>query len=228
MFDGEANLPSYNRAIVELMQADVNRFFGTTSIRVLDFGAGLGSLAKLWLATRKDELVCLEIDPGMRKGLVKNGFTLLEIGRQSSASFDVVYSSNVLEHIEDDSKSIRDQAKLLNKGGLLIAYVPALTWLFSDLDRRVGHYRRYSKRDLLRLAGEAQLELITVRYVDSIGFLASLYLKYFGFRSGKLSAGGPRSLRFYDRYIFPISQRFDRISGGALIGKNLLLICRKN
>ena len=50
---------------------------------------------------------------------------------------------HVLEHIEDDSKEIQEAVKKLNDNGILIIMVPAHQKMYSNLDKLVGHYRRY-------------------------------------------------------------------------------------
>ena len=61
--------------------------------------------------------------------------------------YDFIYSSNVLEHIYDDVKSLKQLESKLTKNGTLVLYLPAFQILYSDLDRSVGHFRRYSKKE---------------------------------------------------------------------------------
>ena len=51
---------------------------------------------------------------------------------------------HVLEHVENDLKEI-EEAKKLNKGGHLIIIVPAHQKIYGNLDKAVGHFRRYEK-----------------------------------------------------------------------------------
>jgi predicted SAM-dependent methyltransferase len=59
----------------------------------------------------------------------------------------MIYSSNVLEHIEDDSRALNEMFAKLQINGKLAIYVPAFMFLFSDLDIKAGHFRRYSKKE---------------------------------------------------------------------------------
>ena len=59
-------------------------------------------------------------------------------------SIDLVVSQSVLEHVEDDATELRLAAAALRPGGTLLLFGPALDWLYSELDYRAGHYRRYS------------------------------------------------------------------------------------
>ena len=99
-------------------------------------------------------------------------------------------------------------------------------FLFSDLDRSVGHYRRYGKRNLMEKVESAGFKVLKCQYVDSLGFFASFLIKAFGWKATG-NIGSSKSLKLYDSLIFPISRLIDRITMGKLFGKNLLLIAEK-
>lgn len=105
-------------------------------------------------------------------------------------------------------------------------YVPAFMVLFSDLDRKVGHYRRYTKRGLIRKIEDCGLVVVKCEYVDSVGFFASLLIKLLGWRK-VADLGSYQSLKFYDRYVFPVSRKIDYLTRGKLLGKNILMIAEK-
>jgi 2-polyprenyl-3-methyl-5-hydroxy-6-metoxy-1,4-benzoquinol methylase len=65
--------------------------------------------------------------------------------------FDTIISSNVIEHICDHEKALRHIRQLLKPDGKLIILVPAHPALFSGLDEDLGHFRRYSRAELLRV-----------------------------------------------------------------------------
>jgi hypothetical protein len=94
------------------------------------------------------------------------------------------------------------------------------------MDRIVGHFRRYTKIELERKVEGAGFKLLTVRYVDSVGVLASLLIKIFGFK-GKTNFGSIASLRIYDVFVFPISRLIDKMGFQYIVGKNLILIAEK-
>ncbi len=66
-------------------------------------------------------------------------------------SLDLAGMTDVLEHVEDDEQVIRECLRVLKPGGVLLITVPALRWLYSEHDRALGHFRRYSGDDLRRL-----------------------------------------------------------------------------
>lgn len=73
--------------------------------------------------------------------------------------FDLVVACEVLEHVEDDEAAFRAWAARLRPGGRLLLTVPAHPHRFGASDEWAGHYRRYRRRDLERLAAAAGLEV---------------------------------------------------------------------
>ena len=59
---------------------------------------------------------------------------------------------DVLEHIEHDLDELARAASHLAPGGHLVVLAPAHQALFSDFDRAIGHYRRYNRAGLQKLA----------------------------------------------------------------------------
>ena len=59
------------------------------------------------------------------------------------------------------------------------------------------------------------------------GFFASLLVKFLGYdREGGI--GSIKSIKFYDKWVFPISKFLDWMGCKYLIGKNLILEAKKN
>lgn len=227
---GENSLESYNKFIVKKFIQHANIQYGNKvrkEAQILDFGAGIGSLALIWKEVSGQSVECLEIDPIQIGEITKRGFICWNSLDKIPHKFDFIYTSNVLEHIEDDVKSLKNLASILESNCRIGVYVPAFNILFSDLDRSVGHYRRYSKKELVNKASVSGFKVVYCQYVDSIGFFASLLIKILGWKSvGNI--GSPQSLKLYDKFIFPISRIIDRITLGRLLGKNLIMIAEKS
>ena len=191
--------------------------------RVLDFGAGIGTFARE-LARHGHAVTCLEPDAAQARRLAAEGLPVVgDLAELPDASLDYVYTLNVLEHIDDDAAVLRGIAARLKPGGRLLVYVPAFQVLYSSMDRKVGHVRRYRREGLARVVGEAGLGNVVARYVDSIGFLAAFAYRFVGNDDGSIDRG---ALRTYDRYVFPLSRVLDRLFG-RWFGKNVLLTAEK-
>ena len=211
---------NYNRYLVHLvMEASGG------SGQALDFGAGTGTIAS-GVRARGLEIVCVEPDDQLRERLEERGFRAHpSIADVPDGSYTYLYSLNVLEHIENDARTLRDLHRVLVPGGRLLLYVPAFQLLYSSMDRKVGHFRRYRAGQLARLCVQAGFSVRRVHYVDSLGFLASLLYKWGGSRSGEISTWG---LKAYDRLIFPVSRGLAGLGVSRLFGKNVLAVLEKS
>ncbi|MGH0031145.1 MAG: class I SAM-dependent methyltransferase [Myxococcota bacterium] len=219
--------------LIEVMEEAVryNRFlvgsiadWSEGASRLLDFGAGNGRFARA-MAERGHRVFAVEPDPALRRSIAAAGVEARESldAFDPALRFDGIYSVNVLEHVEDDASLVRAFRERLVPGGRLYAYVPAFQVLYSANDARVGHVRRYGRRALLALARDAGFVDVRARFVDSLGFPAGLWYRWFGNEDGGLDVG---AVRLYDRLVFPVSRALDRIAQ-RFVGKNLLLTARR-
>lgn len=64
-------------------------------------------------------------------------------------TFDLVTALDVLEHLEDDGRAVREAYRVTRPGGWLLVHVPALPVLYGKHDQVAHHYRRYLKSTLL-------------------------------------------------------------------------------
>ncbi len=85
----------------------------------------------------------------------KKGFNAIARLEDIESEVDGVFCSNVLEHISDDREILEKLNSKMKVGAKLLVYVPAFMMLFSDLDRKVGHYRRYGKKEMVSKPNES-------------------------------------------------------------------------
>ncbi len=223
LLDGEEGLEGYNRDVVMKLAKGLKFETGSKAdSHLLEFGAGTGSLAEIWRDSYNKSPICFEIDPSLAAMLRSKGFECVDSLDAVVQKVDFVYTSNVLEHIESDLDALKSIKKSIKPGGRLAIYVPALPMLFSDLDRKVGHFRRYKRRELISKVEAAGFTVEKCFYSDSIGVLASFALILVGFRN-KAGLGSKQSMVFYDRLIYPISKTLDAFGFRKIVGKNLFL-----
>lgn len=187
--------------------------------RVLDVGAGTGTFAAA-LVQQGYDVCCIEPDPVLAQRLQAKGLLVaasLEALPEKTAYG--AYSFNVLEHVNDDVGLLKQLHAVLHRGSPLVLYVPAFPSLYSEMDRQVGHVRRYLKQDLKEKVEAAGFKLVALRYCDVLGYPAALVYKWLG-GSGALTES---AVARYDRWIFPVSRQLDRWTE-TFLGKNLLLI----
>ena len=60
--------------------------------------------------------------------------------------FDSILSLNVLEHVENDVFALQQLYRMLKDGGTMVLLVPCHKFLFNVLDKKAGHFRRYTKK----------------------------------------------------------------------------------
>ena len=139
---------NYNAFLVELVLKNRGK---SGSMEAVDFGAGIGTFARM-LHERGVNVLCVEPDSAQCAAIRAQGLlATTDLGSLPDDSVEYLYSLNVLEHIEDDDGALRLIARKIAPGGRVLLYVPAFELLFTSMDRKVGHHRRY-RRDLDWLA----------------------------------------------------------------------------
>ena len=100
---------------------------------------------------------------------------------------DAAVALDLLEHLEDDDSGLRELGRITRPGGYVFINVPAFPLLWSDWDQAVGHKRRYKKEMLRTVALAAGLEIVFIRYVNSLPFFPILLYRWLrsGFGIGK-------------------------------------------
>ncbi len=214
-----AEAVNYNAFLLDLVRRELH-----AGEQVVDFGAGIGTFAR-GLADAGVHLHCIEPDPAQLARIRAGGLAASAgLAALPDGSVDVLYSLNVLEHIYDDVAVLQACHAKLKPGGRLLIYVPAFQVLFSSMDQHVGHFRRYSRGELMRKVRSAGFVVQRAAYVDSAGFFAALLYKVLGNEQGTINR---TALVTYDRYVLPISLLADRLLG-RVCGKNVWLVAQRS
>lgn len=212
---------NYNRFQRDFIQAEI-RAVKKKPAKVLDFGAGIGTYSDM-VRTKKQPIDCVELDPNHAKILKQKGYKVFKDIKDVKHKYDLIFTLNVLEHIKDDTKALKSLANAVADNGEILVFVPAFMLIFSGLDVKAEHYRRYKISDMKRLASKAGLKIKSIKYVDPVGFFGALFYKIIG-GSGTLT---PRSVHIFDRYLFPISIFVEPLFR-RLLGKNVLVVFVKD
>ncbi len=221
-FTGTDNLEVMTEAV------NYNRFLRDSVLeyvrpgaKVLDFGAGPGTFADL-MAESGVKVDCLEPDKSLQRLLSDKGHHVIDYDSwtEQTGSYDVIYLLNVLEHIKNDQEAAEQIAALLRPGGRVIVYVPAYEMLFSAMDYKVEHFRRYRRPQLQRIVRNTGLRIERSIYCDPMGFFATLAYRIGGRRDGSISIP---ALKAYDRMVFPLSRALHPVTG-KMFGKNILVV----
>jgi SAM-dependent methyltransferase len=209
-----AEAKNYNRFLLDLIRADARK-----DKQILDFGAGVGTFA-CPLVAEGFQVSCVEPDDAQALIISQQGIPVTtSLSAVPDSSVDFIYTFNVLEHIAEDLATLTELRPKLRSGGTLLVYVPAFSILFTSMDRRVGHIRRYGMDELCEKVTRAGLRVTAREYVDSLGFLATLLYKWTDDNSGRVNR---RALKLYDAVGFPLSRLGDILFKRSF-GKNILV-----
>ena len=88
-----------------------------------------------------------------------------------SGSLALVLATDVLEHVEDDVRALREFARVLAPGGHLVVTVPAFPSLWGLQDDVSCHLRRYRRAQLISRAEAAGLEVEECYYFNYLLFV---------------------------------------------------------
>jgi len=87
---------------------------------------------------------------------------------------DLVLATDVIEHVDDDRKAIREIARVLKPGGVVLAAVLSFMLLWGFQDEVALHKRRYRKRQLQRMLTDSGLVIQRSYYFNYLLFLPIL------------------------------------------------------
>ena len=122
-------------------------------------------LTEKFANSRYVDYLSSDIDPGRIGAMAKIDLTDIAFGTDT---FDVIVSSHVLEHIEDDRKALSELYRVLKPGGWAIIQVPIIaekTFTNPSAQTEEERFRAYGKEDHVRGYGKDYKQLL-----ESVGF----------------------------------------------------------
>jgi len=145
---------------------------------VLDFGCGTGTT--LELLSRYGRVVGAD-ESEVALGYCRQGETnsprvnLVRIPREGrlpfrDGSFDLVTALDVLEHLQDDRSALAELHRILAPGGVLVVFVPAYRFLWSEHDEALHHRRRYIASSLHIRLNRAGFRVLKRTYAIAFSF----------------------------------------------------------
>jgi 2-polyprenyl-3-methyl-5-hydroxy-6-metoxy-1,4-benzoquinol methylase len=136
-----------------------------TPLRILDVGCGTGLNAQ-HLAARGHTVVGIDLSPVAIEKFTQRGFQGIVCDLEGAAgaplpsgSFDLIFASEVIEHISDTARFLAELNRLLRPGGTLMLSTPnSAFWPYRILGllgqtaseyQHPGHVRFFSRRSLV-------------------------------------------------------------------------------
>lgn len=200
--------------------------------RTMEFGAGPGLLTRqmrkfdFYLSTEgyKPFVDKLENLMAERSDLSVELFDMdsldSEIARLRELRLDSLFSSNLLEHLKDDVGALSSMAKILNPGGRIVHFVPALRALYGEADRTIGHFRRYERAEVIAKAEAAGLIVERAAWFNIAGVFAWIVVNKI-LRQQNTSGG---QFSAFNKMV-PVFRSFEKIFP-TFIGASLVLVAR--
>ena len=170
-------------------------------LTILDLGCGPGGNIKL--LAEFGEVTGLDVSEEALRFARKYNFAKLILGDGKNLpfrdnSYDLVTSLDVLEHLHDDQKAIKEVFRVLRPGGFFLISVPAHTWLWSDHDEAMLHKRRYPEKEILFKLRAAGFETLEKSHFVTIAVPINFFRKIKDSISRKVFPGKQKVAETYD------------------------------
>lgn len=146
---------------------------------ILEIGSGIGTYSKKIIKDyKKSKILLSDIDSNFISNLKKRYKThknikviKLDIEKTKVLKYkniNTIIALNVLEHIKDDGGALNNLYNYLAPGGTAIILVPAHKKLYNCIDKAVGHYRRYQKKELINKINKTKFKLKEIKYFNFV------------------------------------------------------------
>jgi len=176
---------------------------------VLDFGSGVGANISLLKKFSKN-IDAYEPNTEMHD-LIKERYNVKVI-EKIEKKYDLIFLTDVIEHIEDDINGMKNIVNHLKDNGHLLVTVPAYQFLFSEKDKILHHFRRYNKKTLLNIFPD-NVKIEKISYYNFFLFfplaIIILFFKVFKVKFINVSEKTPNKTINYLMYkIFSFEKKF--------------------
>jgi SAM-dependent methyltransferase len=218
------------RRIIETVLAGLTLPAGA---QILEVGCGTGG--NLELLARYGQVLACEPDPGARRLAARRGIVDPEPGGLPHAlpfagrRFDLICMFDVLEHVDEDTESVKAVQGRLAPGGFLLVTVPAYRWLWSYHDIQHHHKRRYTRRELVELLRQSGFIVRRATYFNTFLMPAVVGVRFLR-RALRLGEGNDEAMppRFLNAVLTRIleTERFLIKAAGLATGTSILVLAQ--
>ena len=206
---------------------------------VLEIGSGIGTYSEKIIhdKSRASHVMLTDIAPSYIEALTKKfssndnnnniSVSKLDLNRKEDyekigyGKFDSILGLNVLEHVENDEFALQQLYRMLKDEGTMVLLVPCHKFLYNVLDKKAGHFRRYTKKELEYKVSKTQFIIQRIFYFNMLG-IVGWYLNGGLAKNPQING---TAYRIFDR-LAPVSQHIERLVGKRL-GLSIICYLRK-
>lgn len=140
---------------------------------ILDVGCGTGTTLRCLSPYGRGMGVDIEwsaLEYTRRRGIsrvVQSTASDLAFGDDT---FDLICALDILEHVDDDSRALRECYRTCKPGGLVLITVPAYRFLWGRQDEISRHRRRYVASDVRQRVAKAGFSIRRLTYFNTLLF----------------------------------------------------------
>lgn len=165
----------------KLLEAIIKDLPQKPPLKILDSGCCTGY--NLYLLSKYGKVYGVDTERKAVAYCKKRGFSrtrLLKNGLKipfKDNYFDIVTSLDVIEHVTKDKEYLKELYRILAPGGHLILFTPAIKLLWSHLDIKSHHIRRYDKKMLASKVKGTQFAIKEIKYFNYLMFSPILLIR---------------------------------------------------
>lgn len=220
-------LDGYNKWILD-------HYHSYLSSPLLEIGLGHGAFYG-YLPDHIEDYVGLDIDEALvhhaKRSYPDNQYLCQDLASDTFVSglgnqqFHSILCFNVLEHIENHEKALKNMLDVLSPEGHILLFIPAFQALYTDLDHLAGHCRRYRIEELKLLANKCGGQIVHWSYFNFLGGLG-WWLNRFVTHKSLNDASLNRQIRLFSKFLLPIS-KFIQPFTQKFFGQSLYVVLKK-
>jgi 2-polyprenyl-3-methyl-5-hydroxy-6-metoxy-1,4-benzoquinol methylase len=159
--------------VERLLQPDLEK-----ASTIVDVGAGSGFFSRFLLERhRLKTAFCVDVNYKNEHVETANAKTLNFVRKIDGLEADVILLMDVLEHVDDDAALLNEYVSQVGPNTTLLITVPAFQILWSAHDVTLGHYRRYTLKQISALAERCGLQISKARYFYGAIFPVALAVR---------------------------------------------------
>lgn len=202
--------------------------------KILEIGSGRGSYSKKISRDFPNNRIILSDIDNAYVDRLNTLFPVQNISAQrvdfgNPAHFDALpttvdsaFALNVLEHVKDDVQALKNIYSKLTPGGRVTLLVPCHKFLFNTLDESVGHYRRYTKKDMLEKVAKTSFEVEKLFYFN----FPSIFGWYWNGNIQKKRVLNSNAVSLFNTLV-PVFRLIEQYIFRKRLGISLIVVLRK-